>query len=181
MHEPPSANSSRRQPRPIRLGWQNLIIRAFRCEKVNKPNAKENLQTMPAHRKVRDLTAREASAEELPPKGAKPHCARTLPARKCSQAQIVRARTVRKDTDGPVDQRTQVCGRRRLRPCYSDSPRSHRPVLPPSFLSRRISEISIPRSTALHMSYTVRHATLAAVRASISMPVLPVTPVVVVT
>ena len=30
------------------------------------------------------------------------------------------------------------------------------------------------------MSYTVRHATLAAVRASISMPVLPVTPVVVV-
>ena len=31
------------------------------------------------------------------------------------------------------------------------------------------------------MSYTVRHATLAAVRASISMPVLPVTPVVVVT
>ena len=41
--------------------------------------------------------------------------------------------------------------------------------------------ISMPRSTALHMSYTVRHATLAAVRASISMPVLPVTPQVVVT
>lgn len=181
MHEPPFANSSKCQPRPIRLDQQNLIIRVIRCEKVNKPNAEENLQTMPAHGKVRSLTAREASAEKLPPEDAKPHCARTLPARKCQHTQIARARTVRKDTDGPVSQQTQVCGRRRSRPGYSDSPRSHRPVLPPSFLSRRISEISIPRSTALHMSYTVRHATLAAVRASISMPVLPVTPVVVVT
>lgn len=181
MHKPPFANSSRRQPRPIRLDQQYLIIRAFRCEKVNKPSAEEDLQTMPAHGKVRDLTAREASAEELPPEDTKPHCVRTLPARKCPRTQIVRARTARKDTDGPVSQQTQVCGRCRSRPGYSDSPRSHRPVLPPSFLSRRISEISIPRSTALHMSYTVRHATLAAVRASISMPVLPVTPVVVVT
>ena len=181
MHKPPFANFSRRQPRLIRLGWQNLIIRAFRCEKVNKPSAEENLQTMPAHGKVRGLTAREASAEELPPEDAKPHCARTLSARKFPHTKIARARTARKDTDGPVSQQTQVCGRRRLRPGYSDSPRSHKPVLPPSFLRRRISEISIPRSTALHMSYTVRHATLAAVRASISMPVLPVTPVVVVT
>ena len=58
---------------------------------------------------------------------------------------------------------------------------SQRPDLPPSFLSRRTSMISMPRSTALHMSYTVRHATLAAVSASISIPVLPVTPQVVVT
>lgn len=181
MHEPPFANSSRCQPRPIRLDQQNLIIRVFRCEKVNKPSAKENLRTMPAHGKVQDLITREASAEELPPEDTKPHCARTLPARKCSQAQIVWARTVQKSTDGPVSRQTQLSSQRRLRPCYSDSPRSHRPVLPPSFLRRRISEISIPRSTALHMSYTVRHATLAAVRASISMPVLPVTPVVVVT
>lgn len=143
MHEPPFANSSRCQPRPIRLG-QHLIIRVFRCEKVNKPSAKESPQPDP-------------------------------------QAQIVRARTAGKSTDGPVSRQTQLSGRHRLRLGYSDSPRSHKPVLPPSFLRRRISEISIPRSTALHMSYTVRHATLAAVRASISMPVLPVTPVVVVT
>lgn len=181
MHEPPFANSSRCQPRPIRLGQQHLIIRVFRCEKVNKPSAEENLQTMPAHGKVRGLTAREASAKELPPEDTKPHCAKTLPARKCSQAQTVRTRTAQKSTDGPVSRQTQLSGRRRLHLGYSDSPRSHRPVLPPSFLRRRTSEISIPRSTALHMSYTVRHATLAAVRASISMPVLPVTPVVVVT
>lgn len=35
---------------------------------------------------------------------------------------------------------------------YSPVLRSHRPVLPPSFLSRRTSMISMPRSTALHMS-----------------------------
>ena len=35
---------------------------------------------------------------------------------------------------------------------YSPASRSHRPVLPPSFLSRRTSIISMPRSTALHMS-----------------------------
>ena len=61
------------------------------------------------------------------------------------------------------------------------SSRSQRPVLPPSFFSRRTSEISMPRSTALHISYTVRHVTEAAVSASISMPVLPVTPHIVVT
>lgn len=181
MHEPPFANSSKCQPRPIRLGQQHLIIRVFRCEKVNKSSAKENLRTMPAHGKVRGLTAREASAKGIPPEDAKPHCTRTLPARKCPHTKIVRARTARKSTDGPVSRQTQLSSQRRSHPCYSDSPRSHRPVLPPSFLRRRISEISIPRSTALHMSYTVRHATLAAVRASISMPVLPVTPVVVVT
>lgn len=47
-------------------------------------------------------------------------------------------------------------GHRRLR-CMrrtwcSYSSRSHRPVLPPSFFSRRTSLISMPRSTALHMS-----------------------------
>ena len=144
MHEPPFANSSRCQPKPTRLGQQCLIIRVFRCRKVNEPNAKEDRQAAPA------------GANNTGPNHAE------------------RRGRARQST-------TQLSGRRRLRFSYSDSPRSHRPVLPPSFLSRRISEISIPRSTALHMSYTVRHATLAAVRASISMPVLPVTPVVVVT
>ena len=41
-----------------------------------------------------------------------------------------------------------------------------------------MSQISMPRSTALHMSYTVSSAMETPVRASISMPVLPVTPVV---
>ena len=180
MHEPPFANSSKCQPRPIRLGQQHLIIRVFRCEKVNKSSAKENLRTMPAHGKVRGLTAREASAEGIPPEDAKPHCTRILPARKCPHTKIVRARTARKSTDGPVSRQTQLSSQRRSRLGYSDSPRSHKPVLPPSFFSRRTSMISMPRSTALHMSYTVRHATLAAVSASISMPVLPVTPHVVV-
>ena len=181
MHEPPFANSSRCQPRPIRLGQQHLIIRVFRCEKVNKSSAKENLRTMPAHGKVRGLTAREASAEGIPPEEAKPHCTRTLPARKCPAHENSTGPNRAKKHGRARQPTTQLSSQRRLHPCYSDSPRSHKPVLPPSFLRRRISEISIPRSTALHMSYTVRHATLAAVRASISMPVLPVTPVVVVT
>src|SRR5262249_49752926 len=50
--------------------------------------------------------------------------------------------------------------------------RPHAPDLPPLF-SRRQSPLStIPRSTALTMSYTVRPATAAAVSASISTPVL---------
>lgn len=180
MHEPPFANSSRRQPRPIRLGQQHLIIRVFRCEKVNKSSAEENQQPASARGKMPTRKAKRVSQRTLA-ESARSHHARSASAGKRPQAQIVRARTAQKSTDGPVSRQTQLSGRRRLRPCYSDSPRSHRPVLPPSFLRRRTSEISIPRSTALHMSYTVRHATLAAVRASISMPVLPVTPVVVVT
>lgn len=168
MHEPPFANSLRCQPRPIRLSQQHLMIRVFRCEKVNKPSAKENLQVASARRKVQV----RHPLPSLRPK----HSARTRrhAGEKRGPEPREKART------GP-SATTQLSSQRRLHPCYSDSPRSHRPVLPPSFLRRRISEISIPRSTALHMSYTVRHATLAAVRASISMPVLPVTPVVVVT
>ena len=175
MHEPPSANSSRYQPRPTWLGQQRLIIRVFRCRKVNKPKAKEGRRA--AHEKgpTRNASVRERSQKGVGPTTRDPYRQASAHTRKDTGPNHAERRgRVRQST-------TQLSGRRRLRPGYSDSPRSHRPVLPPSFLSRRISEISIPRSTALHMSYTVRHATLAAVRASISMPVLPVTPVVVVT
>ena len=179
MHEPPSANSTRRQPRPIRLGQQRLIIRVFRCRKVNKPRAKEERQAAPAHGKGPTRNAKRVSQRALTERRG-PHDARSVSTGKRPQTKYTGPN--RAERRGRARQSTtQLSGRRRLRPSYSDSPRSHRPVLPPSFLSRRISEISIPRSTALHMSYTVRHATLAAVRASISMPVLPVTPVVVVT
>lgn len=180
MHEPPFANSSRCQPRPIRLGQQHLIIRVFRCEKVNKPSAKENQQPASARGKVPARKTKRVSQRTLAER-------REAPSRKI---RISRKATTGANSTGPNRAKkhgrarqptTQLSSQRRLHPCYSDSPRSHRPVLPPSFLRRRISEISIPRSTALHMSYTVRHATLAAVRASISMPVLPMTPVVVVT
>jgi hypothetical protein len=45
------------------------------------------------------------------------------------------------------------------------------PDLPPSLWVTRSASIRIDRSTALHMSYTVSAATLAAVSASISTPV----------
>ena len=179
MHEPPSANSSRRQPRPIRLGQQRLIIRVFRCRKVNEPNAKEERQAAPAHGKVPTRKAKRVSQRTLAERRG-PHDARSVSTSKRPQTKNTGPNRAKKHRRARQPT-TQLSSQRRLRLGYSDSPRSHRPVLPPSFLRRRISEISIPRSTALHMSYTVRHATLAAVRASISMPVLPVTPVVVVT
>ena len=49
------------------------------------------------------------------------------------------------------------------------------PLLPPDLDSSRISVITAERSTAFTISYIVRAATLAAVSASISTPVLPVT------
>ena len=45
---------------------------------------------------------------------------------------------------------------------------------PPCLESRRTSEMQMSVDTALHMSYTVRAATLTAVSASISTPVFPV-------
>src|SRR5262245_25081202 len=45
------------------------------------------------------------------------------------------------------------------------------PLLPPLFSSSLIGPNDIPLSTALHMSYSVRDATAAAVMASISTPV----------
>src|SRR6266498_1975557 len=50
--------------------------------------------------------------------------------------------------------------------------RRHRPDLPPDFSRRERPVSTMPRSTALTMSYTVRPATAAAVNASISTPVL---------
>src|SRR5271165_6268525 len=52
-------------------------------------------------------------------------------------------------------------------------PRLKSPDLPPVFETRYTSWISIPLSSALVMSYTVKAATEAAVRASISTPVGP--------
>src|SRR5689334_21561860 len=51
-------------------------------------------------------------------------------------------------------------------------PRVHGPDLPPDFSTRQRSVSTMPLSTALAMSYTVRPATAPAVRASISTPVL---------
>lgn len=51
---------------------------------------------------------------------------------------------------------------------------SQSPLLPPLFFTTLIDPISISRpATALHMSHTVRHATLTPMSASISTPVLP--------
>src|SRR5258705_883601 len=50
--------------------------------------------------------------------------------------------------------------------------RRHTPDLPPDFSRRERPVSTMPRSTALTMSYTVRPATAAAVSASISTPVL---------
>src|SRR4029077_18401374 len=50
---------------------------------------------------------------------------------------------------------------------------SQSPDRPPDLRSRRKSAITIPRSTALHMSYPGKAATLAAESASISTPVRP--------
>src|SRR5215467_5019510 len=49
------------------------------------------------------------------------------------------------------------------------------PDLPPTLRSSSTWPMLMPRSTALHMSYTVSAATAAAVKASISTPVRPVT------
>src|SRR5436190_6716037 len=49
----------------------------------------------------------------------------------------------------------------------SQSERTNVPLRPPLFSSSRIRSMVMSRSTALHMSYTVRAATLTAVRASI--------------
>src|ERR1700722_10248765 len=48
------------------------------------------------------------------------------------------------------------------------------PDLPPDLWVRRTASMRMPRSTDLHMSYTVSAATEAAVSASISTPVCPV-------
>lgn len=54
---------------------------------------------------------------------------------------------------------------------YLPSSAIHTPDLPPVLLSNRMSVMRIPLCAALHMSYTVSAATLAAVSASISTPV----------
>src|SRR6185312_1634696 len=48
------------------------------------------------------------------------------------------------------------------------------PDLPPALWVRRSASMRMPRSTDLHISYTVSAATDAAVSASISTPVCPV-------
>src|SRR6185436_18238765 len=57
----------------------------------------------------------------------------------------------------------------------ADHGRTNSPLLPPALCSNSTSPMLMPRSTALHMSYTVSAATAAAVRASISTPVRDVT------
>src|ERR1035437_8600677 len=56
---------------------------------------------------------------------------------------------------------------------HESSSRTHRPDLPPSLSSSPRPSTVMPRSTALHMSYSVSAATEAAVSASISTPVAP--------
>src|SRR4051794_15006501 len=55
--------------------------------------------------------------------------------------------------------------------CQTNHRRTNSPLLPPALSRSSISEMRMPRSTALHMSYTVNAATDTAVKASISTPV----------
>ena len=66
-----------------------------------------------------------------------------------------------------------LCFKKQYAARKNGAQRTQDPVFPPCFSSRRVYSITMPRSTALHMSYSVSAATEAAVNASISTPVCP--------